>query len=255
MKRSLSANNPFGVNRYGFLWETLFPLSKGKHLDYGTYDGKVLSELSKSNVIKEGIGVDLNINAINSAKDIPKNITLLPIRPKESKLPFDDNSFDSISILDVIEHIHNQKTILLELKRVLKSEGTLIITVPRKHYFSFLDLGNLKFVFPNLHKVFYHLIYSKEEYRKKYIECDHGLFGDIEKEKGWHQHFSEKELSDLLRNCGFMAVQFDGTGLFTRPLLLFSILFPFTKRLIQKIQEIDARTFASMNLFCVAKRR
>ena len=58
VKTIISEKNPFGVNRYGFLWEKLNELNSGKHLDYGAYDGAVLKQLIETNVIKEGFGVD-----------------------------------------------------------------------------------------------------------------------------------------------------------------------------------------------------
>jgi len=255
MKKVLNAENPFGLDRYGFLWETLFLLNKkGRHLDYGTNDGTTLKKLSMSGVIKEGVGVDLNISAINSANVTQENISLIAIK-KGARLPFEDNSFDTISILDVIEHIYDQKSVLLELNRLLKTNGKIIITVPRKHIFSFLDLGNYKFIFPRLHKIMYQLKNSKELYHKRYIKCENGLFGDIEKEKMWHQHFSNKELSTLLKECGFTPIDFDGSGLFVRPLSLFSILFPFTKPIICKIRAMDCKMFAHAHLFCLAKKQ
>ncbi len=76
MKKTLSAKNPFGLNRYGFLYEILLNTGKGVHLDYGSNDGYVLKTLATSDIIDSGVGVDLNINAINSANNIPKNILL-----------------------------------------------------------------------------------------------------------------------------------------------------------------------------------
>ncbi|MBW5393597.1 class I SAM-dependent methyltransferase [Brachyspira hampsonii] len=43
---------------------------------------------------------------------------------------FSDNSFDIITFLDVMEHIEDEKKFLQEVKRLIKSEGTIIITVP-----------------------------------------------------------------------------------------------------------------------------
>jgi SAM-dependent methyltransferase len=48
------------------------------------------------------------------------------------KLPFEDHTFDATLCLDVFEHIHfaDQKTLLAELKRVLRPGGTAIFTIP-----------------------------------------------------------------------------------------------------------------------------
>ncbi|MCP4503378.1 MAG: methyltransferase domain-containing protein [Deltaproteobacteria bacterium] len=254
MQTVLSDSNPFGIDRYGFLWEILAHLDKGRHLDYGVYDGDVIKKLASSGVISEGFGVDLNKNSLDSAVDIPANVVLECII-KGSPLPFSDGFFDSISVLDVIEHMHDQESILLEFKRVLRKGGKLIITVPKRHVFSLLDVGNFKFLFPRLHKAAYISRNSRKEYKRRYIDCENGLFGDIEKEKMWHQHFSKVELSSLLAKCGFKVVQIDGTGFFTRPLLLLALVLPFTKKAILKLKNVDDKRFAKMNLFCVAEHK
>ena len=57
-----------------------------------------------------------------------------------SNLEFMDNTFDVIICTEVIEHIDDWKKALIELKRVLKKEGLLILTAPymsnfnKKHY-------------------------------------------------------------------------------------------------------------------------
>lgn len=255
MKTTVHAQNPFGYNRYGFLWEVLRAETPGKHLDYGAHDGKVLKKLLSTAVIQEGVGVDVNAEAIHSAGAADVPYLTLNIINKGCPLPFTDETFDSISILDVLEHVHDQISLLAELRRVLKTGGTLVITVPRKHIFSFLDVGNYKFVFPRAHRFVYQRKYSSEEYRKRYIECQNGLFGDIEREKMWHQHFTERELHELLAECGFGEMQFDGTALFTRPLFATSLVMPFLKKPIHRLMAVDSRRFSQMNLFCKATKR
>ena len=45
-------------------------------------------------------------------------------------LPYENNFFDAIVCLDVIEHIINPFHLLAEIKRVLKPQGVLILTTP-----------------------------------------------------------------------------------------------------------------------------
>lgn len=45
-------------------------------------------------------------------------------------LPFGDEEFDSIISSEVFEHVHNIENILLELKRVLKDGGIMLLTIP-----------------------------------------------------------------------------------------------------------------------------
>ena len=45
-------------------------------------------------------------------------------------LPFTDQSFDTIICLDVIEHVENDRTLLVDFGRLLRPNGTLVVTVP-----------------------------------------------------------------------------------------------------------------------------
>lgn len=45
-------------------------------------------------------------------------------------LPFADNTFDQVAIIDFLEHIPDDRRFIAELHRVLKPDGTLIVNVP-----------------------------------------------------------------------------------------------------------------------------
>jgi SAM-dependent methyltransferase len=75
---------------------------------------------------KNTIGVDINKNNIdyctqngNNAKYIENNI-----------IPFDNCTFDGVMMDNVLEHIQDPTPSLIEITRVLKNKGTLIIGVP-----------------------------------------------------------------------------------------------------------------------------
>jgi len=46
----------------------------------------------------------------------------------DSSLPFDSNTFDVVTSISVIEHISNLENTIIEINRVLKSKGYLILT-------------------------------------------------------------------------------------------------------------------------------
>lgn len=50
------------------------------------------------------------------------------------KLPFEDNTFDVVILIEVFKHLENPKQVLSEISRVLKPNGTLIFTVPNKYF-------------------------------------------------------------------------------------------------------------------------
>jgi len=45
-------------------------------------------------------------------------------------LPFDDQTFDLVALLDVVEHVPNEHGVFSECRRVLKPGGKLMVTVP-----------------------------------------------------------------------------------------------------------------------------
>lgn len=47
-----------------------------------------------------------------------------------SELPFPDHTFDLIALFDVIEHIPDDRQVLAEVRRVLKPDGKVFISVP-----------------------------------------------------------------------------------------------------------------------------
>ena len=148
MKTKISELNPFNSGRleHAFVWETIkeFYSKYNKNikcLDYGGYDGMLMEELIKSNFTKNGVTVDLNLDIINKFKNtVSKYHQMIGIK-KGKPLPFKKESFDVITIIGVIEHVHNQKYLLNEIYRILKPNGLIIIAVPGKHLFSFLDFA------------------------------------------------------------------------------------------------------------------
>lgn len=58
----------------------------------------------------------------------------------EKKLPFQSNTFDGITLLDVLEHIDDEKA-LVQLYRVMQPGGILFLTVPAYPWlFSYWDI-------------------------------------------------------------------------------------------------------------------
>ncbi len=233
---------------HAFAWEQIQP--GHSVLDYGCNDGKTLASLRHDGKALR-VGVDLCGDAVEAGRQkFPK--LRLDCITKGQRLSFADGTFDYVLILDVIEHIFDQALILRELRRVMKPDGRLVISVPRRHLFSCLDLGNWKFYFPRTRRWWHVRHIGQAEYERRFGNANpFGLIGDIEKEKGIHEHFSRKSLTALLSKTGFQPLAFDGTGLFQRVYAITQRLLP-TPRFWLAVFRLDARLFARTNLFCTA---
>jgi ubiquinone/menaquinone biosynthesis C-methylase UbiE len=82
-----------------------------KVLDLGASCGRLSKELSKKLQYTEFIGIDTHVQ--------PK--TFIPIKKYDGKnIPFPDNSFDCVMIIDVLHHDEHPELILQEARRVSK---------------------------------------------------------------------------------------------------------------------------------------
>lgn len=98
-----------------------------KVLDIGCSTGEFLRFIQP--FFKEITGIDISDIAIKSAKSKGlENVFQIDI--EHQKLPFKDESFDLIFCLEVLEHLLQEKNCLFEIKRILKPEALVLITVP-----------------------------------------------------------------------------------------------------------------------------
>lgn len=95
-----------------------------KILDVGCGTGALMKELGSYG---EVYGLDFSEKAIEFCKKRgEKNLILGSI----NKIPFEDNFFDVVVSLDVLEHIDDDIGAIFEIRRVLKKGGISIIFVP-----------------------------------------------------------------------------------------------------------------------------
>lgn len=112
-------------------------------LEIGCGDGFYLHLLSNLMISLEITGVDIDKNALKSAK---KNLRSKKIKllygDVLKKLPFGASKFDKIIMSEVCEHLEDDVMGLKEARRLLKKNGLLVITVPNKNYPFFWDPVN-----------------------------------------------------------------------------------------------------------------
>lgn len=107
-------------------------------LDFGCGPGAFLSLLGQNRPKVRAVGVDIGSRQIQFAQETvaaqhpDHRITFEILPPGPPALPFKNASFDVVTSIEVIEHIHPYLAykVLEEAKRVLKPSGRLILTTP-----------------------------------------------------------------------------------------------------------------------------
>lgn len=98
-------------------------IKKGESvLDVGCGDGLFLELLREKSVV--GAGADISGVAVEKCKKKGFRSSLM----KEGALPFLDNEFDTVVLLDVLEHTYAPEVLLREAGRVAKTK--VIVSVP-----------------------------------------------------------------------------------------------------------------------------
>jgi SAM-dependent methyltransferase len=78
-------------------------------------------------------GVDIDYDAVRSAQnECGDNAAVL--LGNGLGLPFADGTFDVVTSFETLEHLHERRTFLAELKRVLRSDGKLLLSTPNAAY-------------------------------------------------------------------------------------------------------------------------
>lgn len=94
-------------------------------LDIGCGSGLMLNALEN---IGQTYGMDMSEEAINFSKEIFSGKVMKGLLPDH--IPYDENFFDLITALDVIEHVDRDVDSLKAIRSRLVADGKAIITVP-----------------------------------------------------------------------------------------------------------------------------
>lgn len=81
-------------------------------------------------------GVDVDAETIKFAAGKYRQNNLEYLEGNTSKIPLDDNYVDVVVSFETIEHHDEHEEMMREIKRVLKSNGMLIISTPDKIFYS-----------------------------------------------------------------------------------------------------------------------
>lgn len=249
----VASDNPFRKHptaRYAWAFEQV-RCRTGRHLDLGIGDGTFLSALADRTALQV-VGADPHPGYLASFRAGHPD---QPLTRVGEELPFADASFDSATMLDVIEHTRDDRATLSQVQRVLRPGGLLVLTVPARHVFSFLDPDNAKLRLPRLHRAVYAARFGREVYRQRFEDSSDGLRGDMAWERSEHTNYRAEDLLELLGQAGFQPQSRDGANLFWRFLQVPALLAPQRARaLFDAPLRIDGSLFRSANLFLTAIR-
>jgi SAM-dependent methyltransferase len=79
------------------------------------------------------VGADVDEQAVEHARSRYPEAEF--VTADVAKLPFEDGSFDLVVSFETIEHVPRPEEALAELRRVLASDGRLVISTPNKHQY------------------------------------------------------------------------------------------------------------------------
>jgi SAM-dependent methyltransferase len=106
-------------------------VSRQTIVDVGAGEGYLVSRLGE--YLKERYSVDPS-RALRACDLYPEQFKYGEVAcdriDAELNLPYQDNSFDSVSCIEVIEHVESQFHLIQELFRIAKPGGRVIVTTP-----------------------------------------------------------------------------------------------------------------------------
>jgi ubiquinone/menaquinone biosynthesis C-methylase UbiE len=148
--------------------ETVINLSppEGKFLDIGTGTGwdAILVAKNTSNIQVTAVDLSdemLKFASCNASKERVDN-KINFIKGDAKSLPFNDRSFDAVFCQNMLHHLPEPEKMLAEIKRVVKSDGAIIIRDLVRHS-KFMNAICVNILGINYNKT------MKEEYRKSIL--------------------------------------------------------------------------------------
>ncbi len=167
-------------------------------LDIATGTGDLAIKFAEKSAATKIIGLDLSDGMLSVAKKKVDNSPLEQkvefIKGDSEALPFEDNSFDAITVSFGIRNFENLEKGLSEILRVLKPKGLFIIletSVPTKFPFKQGYQIHSKFILPLIGKLF-----SKDKVAYSYLSESASVFP------------YGKELNNILQKIGFINVDY-----------------------------------------------
>jgi SAM-dependent methyltransferase len=127
---ALEATHPWFRSRAALITWAMrrFCKEAGSFLDVGCGTGLVLQHLSRRYPDLSLSGGDPSIESLRCAEGRVPRATLFLLDARS--LPF-DSEFDAVGAFDVLEHIHDDRTVLSQMRQAVRPGGSLLLTVPQ----------------------------------------------------------------------------------------------------------------------------
>jgi len=119
----------------GSIFPRWFSSLEGAVLDVGCGYGKFLASLRKARL---KVGLEISAVALKRGKELYHLENLAC--GSATDLPFKKSTFNYVTLIEVIEHLHDPQKLLEEARRVLKPSGYLLIKTPNYPFKRFYDL-------------------------------------------------------------------------------------------------------------------
>lgn len=205
------------ITRGGYLYKKVIKMlgSRKTHknvLDIGCGRGYTLRLLSAGWHGGKFVGMDFSRDAVFTSKE--RNPSIDFVIGDAKNLPFKDDSFDIVTMVETLEHIPDTERVLNGASRVLRWRGTLLLSVP-----------NSMCIFSRLADfIIYHFINKNYLKRNETTIFPYSfpryMHLSDQPVDGW---FSPAEIKAMLRMHNFKINSHDGWPLFPQ----IGFLFPF----------------------------
>lgn len=225
------------LGRFRIASEIIKRHNYARTLDLGCARGEFVPFLKERS--KQVCGIDLDKEYIETARKNYPDCEFKLARTEE--IPYTNNYFDLIVMLEVLEHTENEEKSMMEISRTLKKNGELVLSVPNKGITEIFDPANYKFYFPGLYLFLNKLTKSRGNapeiysYTKKTNKSELKT-SDLTNPRLRHRHYGLSELTKLLGKYDISIEEIRYFGLF---LPFISLVNALAKRFKLQISLLD----------------
>ena len=121
-------------------------------IDIGCGSGFLLKKIRKFNKLCTCFGIDYSLDFLEQIENCGI------IQTDIKKMPFSNQYFDKVFVLDILEHVKEINIAINEIERVLKPNGMVILSGPTESWFykfcRYLWLGSVQYEIGHVYTVY-----------------------------------------------------------------------------------------------------